>query len=58
LAWRWSQGAFLGGAAQSTQQASPLTMAIAATLIAYSLVYSIGLVVRMRQLAPAQPPPQ
>ncbi|MGH8061249.1 MAG: hypothetical protein ACREO7_04450 [Pseudoxanthomonas sp.] len=58
LAWRWSQGAFIGGAGQSAQQASPLTMAIAATLIAYSLVYSIGLVLRMRQLALPQPPSQ
>ena len=54
LAWRWSQGALSGGSAQAAQQASPLTMGIAATLIAYSLVYSIGLLLRMRQLAPAQ----
>ena len=54
LAWRWSQGARSGGSAQAAQQASPLTMGIAATLIAYSLVYSIGLLLRMRQLAPAQ----
>jgi hypothetical protein len=54
LAWRWSQGAFLGGTSQAAQQASPLTMAIAATLIAYSLVYTIGLIVRMRRLASAQ----
>jgi hypothetical protein len=53
LAWRWSQGAFIGGGAQTAQQASPLTMGIAATLIAYSLVYSIGLLMRMRRLAPA-----
>ena len=54
LAWRWSQGALIGGSGQTAQQASPLTMAIAATLIAYSLVHGIGLVLRMRQLAPAQ----
>ena len=53
LAWRWSQGTFAGGSAQAAQQASPLTLGIAATLIAYSLVYSIGLLLRMRQLAPA-----
>lgn len=53
LAWRWSQGTFSTGSAQAAQQASPLTMGIAATLIAYSLVYSIGLLLRMRQLAPA-----
>jgi hypothetical protein len=59
LAWRWSQGTFSGGSAQAAQQASPLTMGIAATLIAYSLVYSIGLLMRMRQLAPMlSPPPQ
>ena len=51
LAWRWGQGAFAGGAGQ-TAQASPLTMAIAATLISYSLVNGIGLLLRMRQLAP------
>ena len=56
LAWRWSQGTFAGGSAQAAQQASPLTLGIAATLIAYSLVYSIGLLLRMRQLAPPQSP--
>lgn len=54
LAWRWSQGTFAGGSAQAAQQASPLTLGIAAALVAYSLVYSIGLLLRMRQLAPAQ----
>ena len=54
LAWRWSQGTFSGGSAQAAQQASPLTMGIAATLIAYSLVYGIGLLLRMRQLAPTR----
>lgn len=52
LAWRWSQGALSGGSAQATQQASPLTLGIAATLIAYSLVYTSGLLLRMRKLAP------
>jgi hypothetical protein len=55
LAWRWSQGALSGGSAQIGQQASPLTLGIAATLIAYSLVYSVGLLLRMRALAPRQP---
>ncbi|MGH8026377.1 MAG: hypothetical protein ACREO0_06575 [Pseudoxanthomonas sp.] len=54
LAWRWSQGALSGGAAQAGQQLSPLTLGIAATLIAYSLVYTSGLLWRMRKLAPAQ----
>jgi len=52
LAWRWSQGALTGGSAQVGQQLSPLTLGIAATLIAYSLVYSGGLLLRMRKLAP------
>jgi hypothetical protein len=55
LVWRWSQGALTGnGSAQFAQQASPLTLGIAATLIAYSLVYTSGLLLRMRKLAPAQ----
>ena len=49
LAWRWSQGAFANGA-QMGSQASPLTMGIAATLIAYALVYSSGLLMRMGKL--------
>jgi membrane associated rhomboid family serine protease len=52
LAWRWSQGALTGSSAQMGQQVSPLTLGIAATLIAYSLVYSSGLLLRMRKLAP------
>jgi len=51
LAWRWNQGMFSSGPGQAEQQASPLTMGIAATLIAYSLVYSSGLLLRMRALA-------
>ena len=54
LAWRWSQGALIGDGAQVVQQASPLTLGIAATLIAYSLVYTSGLLLRMRKLAPGQ----
>ncbi|WP_369936045.1 hypothetical protein [Xanthomonas tesorieronis] len=53
LAWRWASGAFSGGGAQSLQNASPLTLAIAAALIAYSLVHTGGLLLRMRALAPA-----
>lgn len=53
LAWRWSQGALTGGgSAQIAQQASPLTLGIAATLIAYSLVFTSGLLLHMRKLAP------
>lgn len=51
LAWRWSQGAFADGMRQGTAQASPLTLAIAAALVAYSLTQGIGLLWRMRQLA-------
>jgi hypothetical protein len=55
LAWRWSQGALTGsGSVPFAQQASPLTLGIAATLIAYSLVYTSGLLLRMRKLAPVQ----
>lgn len=53
LAWRWASGAFAGGSAQTLQNASPLTMSIAAALIAYGLVYAAGLFVRMRALPPA-----
>ena len=54
LAWRWASGAFSGGSAQSLQNASPLTLAIASVLIAYSLVHTGGLLLRMRALAPTQ----
>ncbi len=36
---------------QTAQQASPLTLAFAAALIAYFLVNNIGLMLRMRALA-------
>ena len=36
------------------KNASPLTLAIAAALVAYSLVHSGGLLLRMRALAPTQ----
>lgn len=48
LAWRWSQGAFSAGMQDTAQQASPLTMAMAAILVAYSLTQGIGLLRRMR----------
>ena len=53
LAWRWGQGAFSSGMQQTAQQASPLTMAMAAVLIAYSLTQGIGLLRRMRALQSA-----
>jgi membrane associated rhomboid family serine protease len=52
LAWRWSQGALAASSVQVGQQVSPLTLGIAATLIAYSLVHSSGLLLRMRELGP------
>jgi hypothetical protein len=50
LAWRVGSGALGGGAAQMGQNASPLTLGIAATLVAYYLVNGVGLLVRMRRL--------
>lgn len=52
LAWRMASGGFasVAGSSGSAQNASPLTLGIAATLVAYSLVNGIGLVVRMRAL--------
>lgn len=49
LAWRWHDGAFSTGG-YSAQQASPLTLALATLLIAYSLCQGIGLLRRMRAL--------
>lgn len=56
LAWRWAQGAFSGGMQNTAQQASPLTMAMAAVLVAYSLTQGIGLLRRMRALRPPARP--
>lgn len=50
LAWRMGSGVFTGGAAQMTQSASPLTLGIGATLVAYYLVNGAGLFLRMRHL--------
>ena len=50
VAWRWSEGAFSSGMEHSAQNASPLTLAIAAALVMYSLTQGIGLIVRMRAL--------
>lgn len=55
LVWRWSQGAFSMGASATGQNASPLTMGIAAALVVYSLVHVGGLWLRMRSLRPADP---
>jgi hypothetical protein len=50
LGWRLGSGALAGGAAQMGQNASPLTLGIAATLVAYYLVNGVGLLLRMRRL--------
>lgn len=53
LAWRWHAGGFAFGAAADSQQVSPLTFAVLATLLAYYLVSGIGLMLRMRALPAA-----
>ena len=50
LVWRWNQGAFAGGAMQASQQASPLTLAVAAALVGYFVANNIGRMLRMRNL--------
>ncbi len=50
LAWRWQHG-FGGAGAMGAQQASPLTLAMAAALIAFYLSNTVGLAWRMRRLA-------
>jgi len=52
MIWRFTQG---GGMQGAQQQPSVLTMAIAAALVAYTLYYSIGLVLRMRELGERPP---
>ena len=51
LAWRFGHGAFSSGAAQAAQNANPLTLGIAATLVAFYLVNGAGLAWRMRRLS-------
>lgn len=50
LAWRFGHGAFASGTAQAAQNASPLTLGIAAALVGFYLVNGAGLVWRMRAL--------
>ena len=54
MAWRFTHG---GGMQGMQQQPSVLTMAIAAALVAYTLYYSIGLILRMRELGNHPPRP-
>lgn len=60
LLWRMGSGgitAMAGGSAAFGQQASPLTLGIAATLVSFYVVNSTGLFVQMRRLAaPAEQP--
>lgn len=51
LAWRMGSGVVTGNAADFSQHASPLTLAIGATVIGYYLVQGIGLSLAMRRLA-------
>jgi hypothetical protein len=53
LAWRFGHGAFSSGAAQAAQNANPLTLGIAATLVAFYVVNGGGLAWRMRALGVA-----
>ena len=59
LAWRMGSGVVTGNAAEFGQHASPLTLAIGATVIGYYLVQGIGLAIAMRRLAamPDSPAP-
>ena len=54
LAWRFGNGAFSTGAANAAQNASPLTLGLGATLVAFYLVNGAGLAWRMRALLPAR----
>lgn len=57
LAWRWAHGAFAFGSGasdpQAIQHASPLTLGIAATLVAYALANAAWLSWKMRGQPPA-----
>ena len=54
LAWRFGSGAFSAGASNAAQNASPLTLGLGATLVAFYLVNASGLAWRMRGLVPAR----
>jgi hypothetical protein len=59
LLWRMGRvdmATMTSGSAGFGQQASPLTLGIAATLVAFYVVNSIGLFVQMSRLAPSDPP--
>jgi hypothetical protein len=50
LVWRMGSGVFTAGAAQMGQNASPLTLAIFATLVAYYITNGTALMLRMKSL--------
>ena len=59
LLWRMGHvdmATMTSGSAGFGQQASPLTLGIAATLVTFYVVNSIGLFVQMGRLAPSDPP--
>jgi hypothetical protein len=56
LAFRMGSGALANGGADFGQNASPLTLGIAAVLVTYYVVNGIGLFVQMSRLAQAAPP--
>ena len=59
LLWRMGHvdmATMASGSAGFGQQASPLTLGIAATLVTFYVVNSIGLFVQMGRLAPSDPP--
>jgi hypothetical protein len=59
LLWRYTHvdmATMTSGSAGFGQQASPLTLGIAATLVAFYVVNSVGLFVQMRRLAASETP--
>jgi hypothetical protein len=57
LLFRMGSGALADGGAMFTQKASPMTLGIAAVLVTYYVVNSIGLFVQMARLARSAPEP-
>jgi len=51
LAWRWGQGVLTQGAEHLAANASPLTMGLMATVVAFYVVNGASLAWRMRELA-------
>lgn len=51
LAWRWGQGVLTQGGAHLAANASPLTMGLMSTVVAFYVVNGASLAWRMRELA-------